>query len=75
MYMPQIHFSVDETTARQLADEAAARGVSLSRYVASLVTREVSSHWPEGYLTRVVGSCADAPLEEPEDLALDDVNV
>lgn len=66
--MPQIHLSVDQRTATELAARAAAKGQSLSRYLAELVRREVAQDWPDGYLSAVVGSCAGDPLEEPEDL-------
>lgn len=65
--MPQIHLSVDQRTATELAARAAAKGLSLSRYLADLVRCEVAADWPNGYLRAVVGSCADDPLEPPED--------
>lgn len=73
--MPQLHFSVDEETAARLAREAADRGMSLSRYVATLVMRQLPDWWPEGYVDRVVGAFADEPLEEPPDLPLDEVEL
>lgn len=73
--MPQLHFSVDEQTAAHLAREAEARGMSLSKYLASLVSRQLPARWPDGYLERVVGSFADEPLREPADLPLDEVDL
>ncbi len=73
--MPQVHFSIDEETIARLAREAAARGLSLSRYIATLVARETPSTWPEGYLEGVIGACADQPLEEPHDLPLDETDL
>lgn len=72
--MPQIHLSVDQRTATELAARAAAKGQSLSRYLAEMVRREVED-WPDGYLSAVVGSCAGDPLEEPEDLPADEVEL
>lgn len=69
----QLHFSVDRETADRLAEEAEARGLSLSQYVASLVRRALPAAWPDGYLDGVVGSCAGAGLKEPEELSVDDV--
>jgi hypothetical protein len=71
--MPQMHFSVDDQLAAELTRRAGERGVSLSRYLADLVKEATPSTWPAGYLRGVVGSCANALLEEPHDLPLDDV--
>lgn len=73
--MPQVHFSIDERTAKQLAREAKQRGLSLSRYLAELVSRAVPETWPDGYLESVLGSCSREPLVEPDDLPLDDVDL
>jgi hypothetical protein len=73
--MPQLHFSVDERTAQQLAERAAARGQTLSKYLATIVRRAVPDEWPVGYLDAVIGSCADSPIVEPPDLALDEVDL
>jgi hypothetical protein len=73
--MPQLHFSVDDRTAHELAERAAARGETLSKYLASIVKRAVPDEWPAGYLESVIGSCADSPLQEPPDLPLDDVEL
>ncbi len=73
--MPQLHLSVDERTAKDLAARAAARGESLSKYLASLVQRDSPDEWPENYLASVVGSCADNPLEVPADLPLDEIDL
>jgi len=73
--MPQLYFSVDEHTAQELAERAAARGETLSKYLASIVRKAVPDEWPAGYLNSVIGSCADSPLEEPPDLPLDEVHI
>ncbi len=73
--MAQLHFSVDRDTAERLAQEAKARGMSLSQYLASIVRRELPQAWPEGYLDGVVGSCAGSDLREPAELPLDDVTL
>lgn len=73
--MAQLHFTVDEQTAKQLAREAKRRGMSLSRYIATLVTKRVVDSWPDGYLERVVGACEADPLELPAELPLDDVDL
>lgn len=73
--MPQIHFSVDERSAKRLAERAKARGMSLSRYLAEMARNQLADEWPPGYLDSVIGSCCETPLEAPEDLPLDDVSV
>ncbi len=73
--MPQIHFSVDERSAKLLAKRAKARGLSLSRYLAEMARSQLGDEWPKGYLDSVVGSCRKTPLEEPGDLLLDDVDL
>ncbi len=73
--MPQMHFSVDERSAKLLAKRAKARGMSLSRYLAEIARSQLRDEWPRGYLDSVVGSCRKTPLEEPEDLALDDLEL
>lgn len=73
--MPQLHFSVDQRTAQQLARRARAQGLSLSRYVAQLVQEEVHNEWPRGYLEAVVGSCRRHPIPEVPELKLDEVTL
>ncbi len=73
--MRQLHFSVDEQTAKRIQREAKRRGMTVSKYLATLVSRGVGGDWPAGYLERVVGSCVDAPLTEPGELSLDDVEL
>jgi hypothetical protein len=73
--MPQIHFSVDEQTAKRIAREAKKRGMTVSKYVATLVAHEMADAWPPSYLDTVVGSCGGAQLTEPEELTLDDVEI
>jgi hypothetical protein len=75
LYMPQLHLTVDQETASRLEREARARGMSVSKYLATLLARAIPGTWPEGYLDRVVGSFADEPLAEPPDLPLDDVDL
>lgn len=73
--MPQLHFSVDEATVKRIEREAKRRGLSVSRYLASIIEREAGQSWPTGYLSQVVGSCAGAGLGEPSDLPIDDVDL
>ncbi len=65
--MTQLHFSVDEATAKALAEQARLQGKSLSKYLADIVVREVPSSWPPGYLDSVLGSLHPRDLVEPGD--------
>lgn len=73
--MPQLHFTVDDRTAKRIQREAKRRGLTISKYLALLVAREAGSEWPRGYIESVVGSCAGTPLREPRELPVDDVDV
>ena len=73
--MPQLHFSVDEATAQRLRERAESEGKTLSRYLAQLVKERTSEGWPAEYLEAVIGSCADAPIVEADELALDEVDL
>jgi hypothetical protein len=73
--MPQLHFSVDEPTARRVREDAKARGETVSSYLAGLLSERLPDRWPDGYLQQVVGCCAEEPLEEPEDLELREVSL
>jgi hypothetical protein len=73
--MPQLHFYVPDEIAAQLRAKAKAEGMSVSKYIASIIEREVGRGWPENYFSEVVGSWVgdfpeieDLPLEERESL-------
>lgn len=54
--MPQLHFYVPEEVAEKLRQRAKADGVSLSKYLAAVVSQEVAEGWPDGYFEEVLGS-------------------
>lgn len=54
--MPQLHLYVPEEVAVKLRERAKARGLSLSKYLAEIVAKEVVAGWPAGYFESVVGS-------------------
>ncbi len=63
--MPQLHMYVPETTAELLRSRAEERGISVSKYLAELVGREVGGGgWPEGFFKEVLGSW-EGELERP----------
>jgi len=54
--MPQLHFYVSEEVAEKLRRRAEADGLSLSKYLASVVSQEVADGWPDGYFEQALGS-------------------
>ena len=71
--MPQLHLYVPEDIALKVQQQAKERNLSVSRYLADVIKREVGEGWPEGYFERVCGKWeGDVPeiaREEPEELA------
>lgn len=65
--MPQLHLYVDDDTAHALRARADEAGLSLSRYLAKVVTETSHQGWPPGYIEAVAGSCPDFPypVREP----------
>jgi hypothetical protein len=39
------------------------------------VREQIQTEWPDGYLSAVIGCCADDPLREPPDEAPDEVEL
>ena len=63
--MPQLHLYVPEPLACSIRARAEARGLSVSRYLAEIVCREMGEGWPEGYFEDVVGRWEGDELERP----------
>ena len=61
--MPQLHFSVSEDIAEKVKSKALHSNMSVSRYLADIVAREVGNGWPEGFFDEVVGSWEGSPLK------------
>ncbi len=61
--MPQLHLYVSEDVASIVKRRARNRGMSLSKYLAELVRRDVGAGWPDGYFQAVVGGWKGEPLE------------
>jgi hypothetical protein len=53
--MPQLHLYVPEDVAIKVREKAKARNLTVSRYLAEVIRREVGEGWPEGYFERVCG--------------------
>ena len=73
--MPQLHFSVDDRTAQKIQREAGKRGLTVSKYLAALVSTELATEWPAGYLDDVIGACAKHPIAEPDDPPADEDDI
>jgi len=70
--MPQLHVYVSDSVAgeaRRLAEE---EGLSVSKYLARLLARELGPGWPEDYFERVLGSWKGDPLERAPQGELED---
>ncbi len=63
--MAQMHFYVPDPVARELRARAKALGLTVSRYLANVVRREVGQGWPAGYFEEVVGRWEGEPLRRP----------
>jgi len=61
----QLHFYVSDDLGARIKGRADARGMSVSAYVAWLVSREVRSEWPRKYFESVVGGWEGPPLTRP----------
>jgi hypothetical protein len=71
MTMSQITLYLDEPTEEILVAEAAASGLSKSRWVAELIRANARQQWPDDFLA-LAGSLVDFPLDITDlDLALD----
>ncbi len=61
----QMHCYVPDAAADVIRKRAEARGISVSRYLAELVEREVGGGWPEGYFEAVVGKWLGGAPKRP----------
>ncbi len=63
--MPQLHLYVPDEVASQVKAKASALGLSVSRYLADLVRRDVDVGWPDEFFEDVVGGWVGEPLTRP----------
>jgi len=65
--MAQLHFYVPDDIAQAVQKRAQQACLSVSRFLAELVKREVKNEWPEHYFETVAGQWRDKPLRrQPE---------
>ncbi len=63
--MAQLHCYVPDEVAKKLRQRADNAHLSVSKYLAQLIKKEIGDEWPEGYFD-IFGSWEGAPLERPE---------
>jgi len=60
--MPQIHCYVPDEVAKQIQEKAKQAHLSVSKYLALLINKEVSNSWPDNYF-ELFGQWQGEPLE------------
>ena len=60
--MSQLHLYVPDDLAEEVQRRAEAEGMTVSKYLASVVKRELHSGWPPGFFEEVVGGWVGEPL-------------
>ncbi|MFW6084178.1 MAG: hypothetical protein ACODAA_03100 [Gemmatimonadota bacterium] len=66
--MPQLHLYVSDELASTISRRAEALGMSISRFLAEVVRRDIGTGWPDGYFEDVVGGWRGKPLERAAQL-------
>jgi hypothetical protein len=60
--MPQLHCYVQDELAKKLQEKAKQAHLSVSKYLALLIEKEVENQWPKGYF-ELFGSWQGETLE------------
>lgn len=61
--MSQLHCYVNDELAKRFQKKAEQAHLSVSKYLATLVEKEVENQWPEGYF-ELFGSWKGDPIEQ-----------
>ena len=69
--MPQLHCYVPKDTADKLHLKAEHAHLSLSKYLAKLIHKDLDNQWPEGYFD-LFGSWEEEALQRPEQGAIEE---
>ena len=72
--MPQLHCYVPENLAKQLQEKANQAHLSLSKYLAWLIKKDVDQQWPEGYFD-LYGSWEGEAMQRPDQEQLEERDV
>jgi hypothetical protein len=62
--MPQLHCYVPEDLAKQLQEKANQAHLSLSKYLAMLIKKDIGNQWPEDYFD-LYGSWEGEEIQRP----------
>ncbi len=68
--MAQLHCYVPDQIACKLKQKADNAHLSVSKYLARLIKKEIGDDWPENYFD-IFGSWEGRPLERPEQGSLE----
>ena len=68
--MAQLHFYIPDSVADSVKIKAEHAHLSVSKYLAELVKREVANQWPENYFDNF-GQWEGEPLQRPVQDALE----
>ena len=63
--MAQLHCYVPDTIAEQFQQKAKHAHLSVSKYLANLIKREISSEWPDNYFD-LFGSWEGEAIKRPQ---------
>ena len=63
--MPQLHLYVSDKLAAEVETRARKHGLSVSRYLAEVVRRDIVTEWPREFFDTIVGGWVGEPLERP----------
>ncbi|MCF6205205.1 MAG: hypothetical protein L3J59_16335 [Methylococcaceae bacterium] len=63
--MAQLHFYIPDQLAEKVKAKAEHSHLTVSKYLANLIKKEVANDWPEGYF-ELFGSWEGDALQRPE---------
>jgi hypothetical protein len=63
--MMHVEVEISDEVAAKLRERAEKLGMSIPRYVAEIVRRDVAAGWPPRFFEDVVGGWKGTPLERP----------
>ncbi|MDJ0757176.1 MAG: hypothetical protein QNJ45_26830 [Ardenticatenaceae bacterium] len=64
--MPQLHFYVPDEVAEKIREEARNANMSVSKYLATIIQKEIHLEWPANFFSEVVGGWQGEPLTRPD---------
>ncbi len=64
--VPRFRLNVPRQVSERVRQLAKDQNLSISKYLARIVEREVETGWPAGYFEEVIGGWVGEPLDRPE---------